>query len=613
MNYDLKRLKMIAQSPGVYLMKNSSGAIIYIGKALNLQKRIKQYFSKAAHERHLTFYLMEEVTDIETLLVSNEKEALLLENNLIKKHQPKYNIILKDDKSYVRISINPTDPWPQLKLVRYKDKFSSKSLYFGPYPNFYSAKKLLGVLSELFRLRQCSDAEFHNRSRPCILYEIQKCTAPCMQYCTKEEYKKQVEQTISFLQGNEQNIFTTLQKEKKIAIESWNFERAASLQHQTEQLKNILTTEQVVDLFEATSHDVLGYAEQGEAVSIMVLHIQQGKWVDTHHYIFKEHIENITELLTSFITQYYTSEQNTPNGILLPIPLPDQKMIELWFLEKYKKKVQIEVPNTPPKIQLLELARKNAENILLAHTVPRKRLEEGLLFHIQKKCQLTNYPEKIQCVDISHTSSVAPYGVIITYTKGKWSKAETYFFPIPPQWSQNDYASMKYVITKHLQNSTPKNYPSLLLLDGGKGHFQLGKTLLTELAISNIDLLSISKEGGKHDKGLRGEKVFYTDSAPCLDLAPTDPILFFLQEIRDQAHKTVINYHRKHYKKRSMESILDSIPGIGPQKKNALLRAFPSIEELSLASEEKIAQIPGISSIDAKKICQVLKETKRSF
>jgi len=587
-------------SPGVYLMKDVSGKILYIGKAKNLKKRLKQYFLNP-QERVQVPYLLSHIVSIDTIVVSNEKEALLLENTLIKKHQPKYNLLLKDDKTFVSLMINHKHPWPTVRLVRMQAKdYSSQALFFGPYTSAFAAREMLEFLQKFFPLRQCSDEELKRRRRPCLLYAMKRCIAPCVNLCTKEEYHTFVQEVIHFLRGENTRLLQELRSAREKAAETLDFEQAAALHQTLCRIENLLKVPSHVTRVKGKSLDVLGICRKEGEIMIVQLQFREGNLVGSLHYDFPENAEESSSLLCSFILQHYLPQKEVPLKILAPLQLPET--LSEILSEAHQQKISVFSSERKDKKALLTLAYKNAET-LLSQRLKEKDQKEALLLNVQETLKLTRYPRRIECFDTSHLFGSHPSSAMVAFTEGVLDKKRKRLFHIRGEAAHDDYGALHQVLSRRLLKAKEENdLPDLVIVDGGKGQLSIALTVFKELDIATIDLIAISKEAGRHDKGISAEKIHLPHVSAPLILPRLSPLLFFLQKIRDEAHRAAITFHRKKREKSTLSSSLRSLPGIGPTKQKRLLAHFGSIARIRSATKEELAQVKGLHQKDIENL-----------
>ncbi len=590
-------LKKFPERPGVYIMKDPRGRVLYVGKAKNIRARLNQYFS-GHDDRPQIPALLKKVTKIDTLVVSSEKEALLLENNLIKKHKPPYNVFLKDDKGYISLKITK-HKWPMIQLVRYKGKTPSDGHYFGPYTSTYAARETLELLIRLFPLRRCSDRELMNRTRPCILHGMKRCVAPCVDKCTKDEYDAIVQKTIRFLQGKDKQVVKDLYKEMEVASEALEFERAADI-HRTIQYIERTVEQQRVDQAGSGDRDVIGiYREAGE-VSLSQLLFREGKLLGAENYHFSSVAQETPHLLTSFLMQHY-DEKELPHEIILPSPVDEAKTLaEILSLDK-KRRAQILSPKRGNKLALVQMASENAQAAFHKER-DLKTMREKTLLSLQERLRLNNYPHRIECFDNSNLHTTEPVAVMVAYLDGEKEKARYRKYKLKKLDKPDDYAAMYEALSRRLKKG---DLPDLIIVDGGKGHLNVAMRALIDQNIISVDVIGVAKEKSQHTKGETREQVFLPNVKDPIMLRPNSQMLFLLQRIRDEAHRFAITFHRKRRAKALLHSPLDNVPGIGPAKKKALLRHFGSAKKALAATPEELAQVKGISLRDAQIISEL--------
>ncbi|QZA59101.1 excinuclease ABC subunit UvrC [Candidatus Rhabdochlamydia porcellionis] len=599
MVFDPKQLDAFPMQSGVYLMKDKADRVIYVGKAKLLKNRLKQYFS-LSDTRTMIPLLIAQIAHIDTIVVFSEKEALLLENTLIKQHKPKFNVLLKDDKTFISLCINVDHPWPMLRLMRYKGSIKDKNLYFGPYTSAIAAREIYELLNKLFLLRQCSDNELKKRTRPCLLYEMNRCLAPCVGLCTKEQYDQQVENVIYFLKGKNQDILPKLYVQMQQASDHLQFEKAASL------LKTIRHLEHVLQSPSANYHiksiDAIGIHRQADETILFLLFLRQGKLTGSMHYAFSNVIEDDDELLASFILQHYQNNKNPPQEILVPI----QPSLALTEILKSTCKIQLLFPKKGEKRTLLKLAQENAKSTFKQEK-DEKLLKEKMLLDLQDTLQLNRYPKRIECFDTSHLAGSDSVASVIAFTDGIKDTKHTRLYKIKIQHTGDDYTSMQETLFRHLSRAkAADDLPDLIILDGGKGHLTVALEVFKKLDIASIDLIALAKEASRHDKGMSQEKVYLPYNHDPILLNPRSFLLQLLQKIRDESHRKTITFHQKRRKKRLISSTLDNIPGIGPIKKKRLLTHFGSIERIKKASIQDLLQIKGITQSDVDALQKAL-------
>ena len=639
MLFDIKLLEQFPMQPGVYLMKDADGKILYIGKANQLKSRLKQYFAPSGDSRPMVPFLIRQIAHIDTIIVPSEKEALLLENTLIKKHQPKFNAILKDDKTFISLMINHRHQWPMIRLIRTKGPTKDDSLYFGPYTSAYAARQTHEILTRLFPLRQCSDEELKRRTRPCLLYSIKRCIAPCVNKCSKQEYDTFVTNAIKFLKGQDKEILKQLYDAMKEASDILEYERAAALLKTIRQIEHVVKTQTLVVNIDCKNTDALAIYREAEEVMLVQLFFREGKLIGSEHYPFSKILEEEEDLYATFILQHYTHQSTLPDEILIPIPLKDAHLISEILFEKHRQKILLETavgdgklmqycdseskecvnlpsptaisrmilvsPKKGEKKALIHIAEENAK-ALFHQEKDHQDLKEKMLLDLQETLKLNRYPKRIECFDTSTISGTDPTASLVAFTDAQKDSKRTRLFKLKTVGKTDDYAAMREVLTRHLTKAkAADDLPDLIIVDGGRGQLNVALDVLKELDIATIDLIALAKESGRHDKGMTAERVFLPSHHDPIHLNPRSNLLFLLQKIRDEAHHKAISFHRKRRQKRTLTSALDAISGIGPIKRGRLLRHFGSLERIKLASEEELLAVKGITRKDVAMLTKI--------
>jgi len=578
--------KRYPTSCGVYIMKNEDEKILYIGKAKNLRARIRQYYSQTGDGRAMVPFLIKQVASIDTLLVDSEKEALLLENNLIKKHKPKYNALLKDDKSYLSLMVNHKDPWPMVRIVRYKGKPAKNKLYFGPFTNGFAAKQTLNLLRRLFPLRQCSDQELKRRTRPCILYDIKHCLAPCVGKCTKEQYDAQLKPMIEFLRGHTAKVVKKLYLEIEELSEKLEYERAKELLSTVRSIEKTVE-KQKVEKLGSGDYDAFGIFREADAVQLIRLEIREGKLLAADDHFFANNAESDRALLESFIFQHYVDKEALKTTLLVPTTLENQEILGTLIQQK------ILVPKRGAKQKLIEMATRNAQS-KYEQKARQKSSAEKILTELEEKLVLTNYPNRIECYDNSNISQTEPVGVRIVFEAGAPDKKSYRKYKLT---HADDYGGFKEMLTRRFKSiDNEEALPDLIVIDGGKGQLNIAKRVLASCNISTVDLVSLCKEKGAHNKGLAREKIYLSTTPLALELGAMSHSLLFLQRVRDEAHRFAISFHRQRRDKKLLASELAEIAGLGPIKTKRLLKHFGSLKRVREASKEQLLEVNGMST-----------------
>ncbi len=606
MLFQLPKLDLFPVTPGVYLMKNKRGEVLYVGKAKNIRARVRQYFS-LTDTREMIPYLIALVTDIETIVVFSEKEALLLENNLIKQHQPKYNALLKDDKSYTALKVTVKSKWPMVQLVRYKGKPKPDGLYFGPYTSAFSARQTLDIIQKIFPLRQCSDQEFSRRTRPCILYDMKRCIAPCVNRCTSEEYDLLVDKAIKFLKGQDSDVIKDLYKKMEKESENLEFERAAEFLKIIRQIERTLET-QTVDKPLGVDLDALAVFRQGDEIVLAKLIYRSGKLMGTQQFNFEKVIEDDNELLESFLLQHYPEIEDLPQEIILPVKVNEEALSEILSTNR-KRKVCVSTPQKGEKRKFIEMAYMNAESTFKKEK-DVKTIRENTLTEMKERFLLKRYPKRIECFDNSHMAGGSQVSALIAFTDGFKDAKRYRKYKIREAKESDDYATMDEVLTRRFKRAKDEDdLPDLLIVDGGKGHLNIAIKVLHDLEIVTVDVIGVAKEKGRHDKGLTEEQVFLPNIKDPILLRSNSKVLFLLQQIRDEAHRFAITFHKNLRSKKLIKSELDDIIGIGPKKKLLLLKYFGSVKKIKNATREDLEKVKGLSKQNIEKLLSLKGDT----
>ncbi len=589
---------MFPTKPGVYIMKGRRDVVLYVGKAKNLRQRVKQYFIPGRDSREKVPYLVAQIETIEIIVVSSEKEALLLENTLIKEHLPRYNAIFRDDKTYASLKINHKNPWPMVHLARYKGKPKPDGLYFGPYTSTYAARQTLDLIHKLFPLRQCSDQELASRKRPCILYDMKRCVAPCVGLCSKEEYDGHVRRAIQFLKGQDQEVLRDLRDQMQLASQALEFERAQALLNTIRYIEQTIEAQRVVKVGGGDS-DIFAAYREGEEVVVSQVFYRDGRLLGSKHYSFSQTADDDAALYSSLIMQKYDVGDEIPDEVVLPLVLEGQEALQEILTQRRGKNVAVVTPQRGDKKRLVEMALANAE-AAYRRDKDAKAVLEKMLDDMQQQLKLSNYPERIECFDNSHLAGTEAVSALVAFTDGEKDTKRYRLYKLRSTAASDDYGAMYEVLMRRYRRAKEENnLPDLLIIDGGKGHLNVAVKVLAELNIATVDVIGIAKEQGRHDKGVTAEQVFLPNVRDSIRLRSTSPLLFLLQKIRDEAHRFAITFQRKRRSKGTVSSVLDEIEGIGPKKRQLLLKHFGSVAKIKEASKEQLLAVSGISEANA--------------
>ncbi|MBN1473258.1 MAG: excinuclease ABC subunit UvrC [Syntrophaceae bacterium] len=595
------------RSPGVYLMKDAQGKIIYIGKANNLRSRINSYFT-GKDTRPMAPFLMARVSDIEFITTATEKEALILENNLIKKHRPRYNVVLRDDKTYYHLSLDPTEKYPRLQLAR--KRVNNAALYFGPYPSGIAAKETLRFVQQVFPLRSCRNRDFKLRARPCLEYQIGRCLAPCGGMVGEEDYRKLVDSTVLFLKGRSRELISGLKKQMDDASNELNYEEAARLRDRIGALEHSLE-KQNVDYGAKIDQDIVGYSAEDNNYQLCILFIRGGKLLGSKSFMPIKLKTDIAEVISSCLTQYYHGESDIPEEIIMPVHFSDENIIAQWLSEKKGKKVTLIVPSRGAKNALLDMANDNARSLWEA----ANKKEENKMMRLEtlkEKLSLSKLPRCIECYDISNIGGKHAVGSMVVFQDGEPDKTSYRRYRIKTLNDPDDYGMMHEVLSRRFKGKDAP--PDLLIVDGGKGQLNIALSVCRDLKVK-IDTIGLAKEERAFisTKGLVKKKLAKTEDRVYLS-GRKDPIfltslpsaLALLQRVRDEAHRFALRYHRQLKQKSDLKSALDEISDIGSKRKTALLKHFGSVKKVKGASLEDLQDVPGISKKLAQKIYKEL-------
>jgi len=593
-----KELTLIPKSPGVYRMLNHKGDILYVGKAKNLPNRLKSYISEKNHIIR-TERMLSQTHNIEVTTTANESEALLLEANLIKKFKPKFNILLKDDKSFPFIFIGNKGQWPQ--VTKHRGKKDKDGFYFGPFASAGSANWTIKMLQKIFLLRVCDEATFKNRKRPCILYQIKRCSAPCVGYVEQKDYKNSVDDAIKFVSGKSRDIQKNLSKQMEEASEKLDFEKASIFRDRIKSL-NIIQSSQRINEANLIEADVIAaYKESGKTCIQVFFYRAKQNWGNQAYFPKHDPNQSISEIMSSFLIQFYENK-NVPKLIIINEDIKDKKLIEKALTTKEKKNILIEISKKGAKAKVVALAEKNAKESLnrkLYETNNNKNLFEG----IYKKFNLKNNISLVEIYDNSHIQGTNSVGAMVTFGDEGFIKKRYRKFDIKTQGAeQDDFAMIKEVLTRRFKRAMLEkgNYltlPDLILIDGGKGQYSVAKEVLNEFGLYDLPMIAIAK-GKLRNRG--NETFFYNGKT--FKFEKNDPTLFFMQRLRDEAHRFAINSHRAKRQKGIRRSLLDQIDGIGAIRKKALLSHFGSARTVESASFDEIKSVEGVEEKVAKKI-----------
>ena len=593
-------IKRLPNLPGVYKMLGKNGDIIYVGKAKSLKSRVNSYFAKTI-DHPKTRALVQRIDNIETIITRSETEALLLEQNLIKLHRPPYNVLLRDDKSYLYVFISADKPYPRLAYGRGKGQHQ-KGRFFGPFPSAHAAKQTLLMMQKMFMVRQCTNAFFAQRQRPCLEYQIKRCKAPCVGLVSPEEYADDVNNTIRFLKGEGTDLQVKLVGKMEQAAEDMNFEQAALYRDQLSMLREVQAKQAVYTV--KGEADIIAIASQAGITCVHVMNVRNGQVLGGNNYFPDVDSENdIADNLSEFVSSFYFQvSDDLPEELIISHELPDQTAMTEALTETFGKKVTIKTKVREQRSEWLTLAQMNANNALQTKLGDYLEVKSrfNALNEVLKEALQGKSLDRIECFDISHTMGEATIASCVVADQGGLRKRDYRQYAIHGITGGDDYAAMKQVLSRRYSKQP---LPDLLLIDGGKGQLNMAKDVLSELGILTQTLLVGVAKGEGRKAGL--EVLHFIDREP-LDLPADSKALHLIMHIRDEAHRFAITAHRKKRDKRRSSSVLEAIPGLGEKRRRELLNHFGGLQQLLGASQDEIGQVNGIGKVMANTIYKVL-------
>ncbi len=598
--------KKFPTTPGVYLMKGESGTVLYVGKAVNLRNRLRNYFSAAGDPRPQIRVLMGRVAIIDTLVTDTEKEALILENTLIKQYRPRYNINLRDDKTYVSIRLDPREEFPALSVVRRVK--SDGALHFGPFASSAAVRQTLKEIYRIFPLRHYPLETCRRRGRPCLFYQIGQCSAPCHGRISAADYRQLVKGVTALLSGRETEVIGSLRREMEAAAAGMRYEQAARLRDQIRAIEQTVETQKVVAPG-GGDQDVVGLHREGGEVELALLFIRAGKLIGRRNFALEWRLDE-DELLSSFLREYYAREVVIPDRVLVPFALEDAATLADWLSELKGRRVALASPQRGQKVELVELATANARESFRERG-SRREARQGVLEELRQKLHLAKPPQRIECFDISNVQGTSSVGSMVVLSDGEPDKAAYRRFRIRTVSGADDFASLYEVLQRRLRRGLEEGLlPDLILIDGGKGQLGVLTRVLEELGLAGqVDAVGIAKSrvlaNVKGKAVERSEERFFLPGRknPVL-LRQGSPALFLLERLRDEAHRFAIGYHRKLRGQAALASTLEELPGVGPARRKALLRHFGSLKQIRSASLAQLQAMPGLPAALALAIYQ---------
>jgi excinuclease ABC subunit C len=585
-------LSDVPKACGCYLMHDAKGHVIYVGKAKNLRARVRAYVNES-DTRYRVKFLMQRVAHIDFLVTTNEKEALLLENSLIKKHKPRYNVRLRDDKTYVSLRLNARHAFPRVTVTRKVRKDGAR--YFGPYSSAQGVRETLRQLQRVFPLRTCTDHVLNNRARPCLYYQMKRCVAPCVGYVDEAAYREIVNQVVMLLEGRNDELERMLRRRIQEHAGRLEFEQAAALRDRLYALQGTLERQRAVRAGSAEDCDVFGIYTEGRFSEIQVLFYRGGTMTGGRSWSFGHQEMPVEELFGSFLLQHYAEGAAVPPEILAPIAFDDAEVLAGILAEQRGTKVSVNVPQRGDKRDLVELAGRNAKS-----SFKEKRLQEkankDLLEQVRDKLKLTTTPRRIECFDISTTQGAKAVGSMVTFEGGVPDKSRYRRFSIRTVEGQDDFAMLREILLRRYRRAIDEgDLPDLALIDGGKGQLNVATTVFRDLGIDDLESVGIAKSRGLEDGGHSPERFFLPGRKNPVVLPQNSPVVHLLARIRDEAHRFAITYHKKRRTKAALSTVLTRIPGIGEKRARLLLRELGSLAQIRCATVEVLAGLPGFN------------------
>ncbi len=600
-----QRLAQLPNQPGVYLMKDKTGRVIYVGKAVNLANRVRSYFNPGSSDTRAFVSLLDRLLgSLETVVVSSEKEALLLENELIKKHRPRFNVQWRDDKAFLCLRLSNEHRYPRLEMVRRPRRDGAR--YFGPYASASSIRETVRVVNRFFQLRTCSDHVLESRRRPCLLHQIGRCPAPCVMPIAPEDYGRNVDAVALFLEGRSEPLLENLRGRMKLAASKLEFEEAARLRDQVIAIERSVE-KQAIATTESIDQDVFGLFREGDRITLYSLFVRGGRITGGQPHHFQSEFPD-EELVTSFVNQYYADDAFVPKEVLLAGSPNEPEALAELLSERKGERVRVLVPERGDKTELVKLASKNAERAFSERKRSRDEVEQTLE-RLKARLHLSKLPHRMECFDISHFQGAALVGSQVSSVDTEPDPSRYRHYKLKTVVGNDDFASMHEVLSRRLKRGLEEgDLPDLIVIDGGKGQLASAWAAMRDLGVEGVDLVSLAKSRDldslapdvQQDRS--PERVFVVGRKDPIVLPQTSPELFALTRLRDEAHRFAITFQRKLNRRRGLSSALDEVPGVGAGRRTALLRHFGSIKRLKEASIEELGEVDGIGPAVAERL-----------
>lgn len=600
-----EKVKTLPDGPGVYLFKDASGTVIYVGKAVSLKNRVRTYLQSGSFRDPKVRLIVDRAKDLEYIVTDSEVEALILESNLIKEHRPRYNVVLKDDKSYPYLKVTVNEDYPRVFITRRVLKDGAR--YFGPYTRAGAVHETLRLLKKLFPFRSCKQKEPVFRGRPCLNYHIKRCLGPCCGLVSREEYRAMIRDLCLFLEGRQEEVVKNLRARMEEAAGKLEFERAAELRDQIQAVEEVVARQKVLSS-RMEDQDVIAVARGVELACVMVFFVRGGRLIGRDHFLLDAPGQmSRAEVITSFIKQYYLRAEFIPQEVLVEEALPEElAAIERWLSDKKGSRVHVYVPRRGEKRELVEMVGKNALLALKEHEMERSQREydaDRALGGLARALGLERVPDRLECFDVSTIQGTSTVASMVVFERGRPCKDQYRRFKIKTVQGVDDFAAIREAVGRRFargqeeqdliktgQLSTREagfyRMPDLVIVDGGKGQLAAARSVMEELGFGHIPVFGLAKEE---------ELLYAPDRLEPLRLPPDSPELHLLQRLRDEAHRFAVSYHRRLRDRRSLKSLLEEIEGIGPVRRRELLKAYATLEEIRQASPEELASLPGMN------------------
>ncbi len=628
-----ERIAELPTQPGVYIFKDAQGKTLYVGKAVNLRNRVRSYFSRSGDTRFSLQFIRRQAHTVECIVTATEKEAFLLENELIKRYRPRYNIRLRDDKTYISLRIRMNHPFPRLEIVRVRryagERLERSDLYFGPYVSTSAVRATLRFLLKIFPLRTCRDHVFANRTRPCLLYDVGKCCGPCVLPVDRDYYQTLIDNVARFLRGRREDVKQLLEEQMHELSERMEFERAALVRDYLRAMEETLERQTVVS-HTINDRDIIAVASAEGRSLVLLMEVRDGAVARTSDFYLRNFEQSDEEVLQQFLSQHYEAVEAIPPEILLSTEIPDHELVEEWLRDRRGGAVDLRTPRRGASAALVETAIQNAQ-LRLEMRARGEKPEEEALTDIAQRLGLERVPQSIECVDISNLMGQWAVGSVVRFENGRPAPEGYRRFRIQTVEGANDFAMMAEVLARRFRPDSERAmpWPDLLIVDGGKGQLAVARRVLQDLGIESVMLAALAKarsgaelrprrklsddsEARAHRNVLRAhERLFVPERKNPVLLPEGSAALFLVQRIRDEAHRFAITYHKKLRAQAHRRSILEQVPNIGPKRAKQLLRHFGSLARIKAASAEELAAAPGMNAKLALALKSFFEELER--